>query len=282
MESGSHDKSAIAISFLRQRHHKRADILYFGATAMTMKLDFTAAWNDAIALLKAHKDMVLPIAGVFILLPTILLGYFVPQPEIAEGLDEKATLAIMMQFYSDIAPWLMLTTILTIIGNLAIYSLVLNDRKPTVGEALRLALGFFLPMLIANLLSGISMILGFILLIVPGIYLAIKFSLVGPALVSENIKSPVAALSRSWQLTKGNSLYIFAFYLIIGIVALIIYLVIVGLTGTLVSLALPASAALLATSVISGTIEMLLSVAFLFISMAVYRQLSAANPAGAL
>ncbi len=246
---------------------------------MAMKLDFTAAWNDAVALLKAHKDMVLPIAGVFILLPTILLGYFVPEPDIPAGLDEQHTLAIMIQFYKDMAPWLILTTILAIIGNLAIYLLVLNDEKPTVGQALSLAMGFFVPMFIANLLSGMAVIFGLILLIVPGIYLAIKFSLLGPALVAENIKSPVAALSRSWQLTKGNSLNILAFYLIIGVVALIIYLVVVGITGALAALALPASAALLLTAVISGIMEMLLSVTFLFIAMAVYRQLSAAKPA---
>jgi hypothetical protein len=257
------------------------DIQYLGVTAMAIKLDFTAAWNDAVALLKTHKDMALPIAGVFILFPTILLGYFVPEPEIAAELEGQAALAVMMQFYRDIAPWLILTTILAVIGNLAIYSLVLNDRKPTVGEALGLALAFFVPMLVANLLSGLAIIFGFILLIVPGIYLSIKFSLVGPALVAENIKSPVAALARSWQLTKGNSLYIFAFYLIIGIVALIIYMVVVGVTGALIAFALPASAALLVTSVISGIMEMLLSVVFVFIAMAVYRQLSAANPAAA-
>jgi Membrane domain of glycerophosphoryl diester phosphodiesterase len=248
---------------------------------MTMKLDFTAAWNDAVALLKAHKDMVLPIAGVFILLPAILLGYFIPEPEIPAELGDEAMFAVIMQFYKDIAPWLFLTTLLAFIGNLAIYSLVLNDAKPTVGEALRLALGFFLPMFVASMLSSLAILFGFILLIVPGIYLAIKFSLVGPALVAENIKSPVAALSRSWQLTKGNSLNILAFYLIIGVVAVVIYLVIAGLLGALVSFVLPASAALLLMALISGILETLLSVAFLFVAMAVYRQLSAAHSAAA-
>ena len=243
---------------------------------MEKKLDFTAAWNDALALLKGNLDTILPIVGVLILLPSIITGYMVPDPVI----DPAATdggMTVLMQYFGDIAPWGILSGVLAIFANATIYALVFNSSRPTVGEAFAIGATFFIPMLLAGLISTVAIFAGLIFLIIPGIYLAIKFSLTGPAIVSENIKNPIAALSRSWALTKGNSLYILAFYLIIGIVGGIVLFVSTMIFSAIFGLVLPESAALFAALIVKSIFSVVFSVVFLFITIAVYRQLSASN-----
>jgi hypothetical protein len=244
---------------------------------MQQKLDFTAAWNDALALLKANLDVVLPVVGVFILLPQIIFGFMLPQPEFVPGQSESAIYAQSVAWLGSMAPALLVIVLLSIIGNLAVYALVLRSEKPNVGQALTMALSMLLPMLLASILSAIATTIGLILLFIPGLYLMIKFSLVGPALVAENIKNPIAALQRSWQLTKGNSLYILAFFLIIGIVGIIVLLITSAVFTGIFGMILPESAGLLVAAIITGLLQTILSVVFLFIVIAVYRQLSASH-----
>lgn len=73
---------------------------------------------------------------------------------------------------------------------------------------------------LAILISLISMV-GFILLIVPGIILSVKLSLVLPTYVLEDV-SVFTAISRSFQMTKGNAWTIFGTFLIFIILVMII------------------------------------------------------------
>ncbi|MFC4290885.1 hypothetical protein ACFOWX_00460 [Sphingorhabdus arenilitoris] len=239
---------------------------------MKRDLDFTAAWNDAVAMMKQHQSLVLPIAGLFIFLPGAIFAVMMPPPEIDAAMDPGAQLAMLTGFLSAMAPWLFVMSILGMVGNLAIYHLVLGNGRPTVGEALGLAMGSFLTLFLAGLMSTIAITLGLILLIIPGVYLAIKFSLIGPAIAGEGIKSPIEALSRSWNLTKGNSLRIFGFFLIIGIVGGALYLVASLVAGGLLGLI---SATL--ASVVDTVFSTILSVVFLFVVIAVYKQMAASD-----
>ena len=66
-------------------------------------------------------------------------------------------------------------------------------------------------------------------------FLFVRFSLVGPVLVKEDITSPLAALGRSWTLTSGNSGRLFAFFFLLlvayGVVAMVVSLVSGALFG---------------------------------------------------
>lgn len=243
---------------------------------MQPKLDFTAAWNDALALLKGNLETILPIIGVLVLLPSIIMGYMVPDPVIDPASADGGS-AVLLQYFSDLAPWIILSAILSIFANATIYALVFNASRPTVGEAFAIGATFFIPMLLAGVLSSIAAFVGLIFLIVPGIYLLIKFSLVGPAIVAENIKNPIAALSRSWALTKGNSLYIFAFFLIIGIVGVIAIIVLAMIFTAIFTMVLPAAAAAFAALIVESTLGAVMTTLILFIVLAIYRQLSASN-----
>lgn len=66
----------------------------------------------------------------------------------------------------------------------------------------------FVSFLLGSLLLGLIVAIGTVLLIVPGIYLGIRFSMFSFAVVDEGL-GPVEALKRSWELTEGQALNLF-------------------------------------------------------------------------
>ncbi len=86
-----------------------------------------------------------------------------------------------------------------------------------------------------NFISGLGMVLGLILLIVPGVILALRWSVSAPAGVVERLKVG-EAMSRSAALTQGNRLRILglAVCLVVGfLVMALLYGVVVGIVGAI-------------------------------------------------
>ena len=89
-----------------------------------------------------------------------------------------------------------------------------QGRSPEIGALFR-GMDRFFPLLVASLLQGIVVVVGLLLLIVPGIILALGLSLTGYLIVEQNM-GPVDAMKESWRLTVGSKLNIF----LIGFVGL--------------------------------------------------------------
>jgi uncharacterized membrane protein len=78
----------------------------------------------------------------------------------------------------------------------------------------------FLPVLVANVITGIAVAIGFVFLVVPGVIIALGLSMTLPLIVDKRL-GPIDALSESWKLTTGNkgTLFIFGLLAIALIVA---------------------------------------------------------------
>lgn len=89
----------------------------------------------------------------------------------------------------------------------------------------------FLRFAAASLIAGLAIVLGFILLIVPGIILSILFMFVG-YLVIERGLGPIEALKESARMTEGSRLQLFLFGLaliginLVGVLALLVGLLV--------------------------------------------------------
>lgn len=70
----------------------------------------------------------------------------------------------------------------------------------------------------ANIVVQLAVMIGFILLIVPGIFIAVSFVFVVFAIGIEDRRA-IASLSRSWELASGNRWRLFALLLIIAVVS---------------------------------------------------------------
>lgn len=98
------------------------------------------------------------------------------------------------------------------------YGLVFVNLKAARGEEIAvgdLFAGFksYGSVLLAGLLTGLIVLGGFILLIVPGIIFACKLSFV-PLLVIDQKKGAIEAIKQSWNMTSGYSLKIFLMLLL--------------------------------------------------------------------
>lgn len=80
---------------------------------------------------------------------------------------------------------------------------VLEDRSPTGGDMLRQGFRFFAPMLAVQILYVLGMMAATLLLVVPGIILALMWMVAPSALVIERL-GIVDAFKRSRALTKGH------------------------------------------------------------------------------
>jgi hypothetical protein len=111
----------------------------------------------------------------------------------------------------------------------------LNERKVSLADSLSVGLRAFLPILGLGILMGLAIMLGFILLIVPGLMLAIAWCVAVPAYVVEQ-PGIIGAFGRSAALTRGNRWRIFGLFVIYIVAAFVVQLV-VNMIGGVTNLA---------------------------------------------
>jgi len=110
-------------------------------------------------------------------------------------------------------------------------------RPISAREALSRATPYIGRILVCSLLMAFVIGLGFVFLFIPGIILAVGLALAIPAVVLEP-RSPSAALSRSWELTRGSRWRVFG----LGLTLLVLlYIPVIAITG-LVAVILPQAA----------------------------------------
>jgi fumarate reductase subunit D len=106
----------------------------------------------------------------------------------------------------------------------------MRGRDVIIGDAIGRAFSRFLSLLGISILVGLGVAIGFMLLIVPGIILALRWAVAVPACVVEN-KGPLESMRRSAELTKGHRWKIFGIWVLIAIVAIIILIIVGVLAG---------------------------------------------------
>jgi hypothetical protein len=109
----------------------------------------------------------------------------------------------------------------------------LSGRPVAIGAALSTGLALLLPMIALGIVMGVAIVLGLILLIIPGIYLALRWAVAAPVLVVERI-GVFKAMERSAALTQNHR------WAILGLIVLFIVFVVV--LQVIVMLVLPGGA----------------------------------------
>ena len=94
-------------------------------------------------------------------------------------------------------------------------------NEVTAGDALSRALHQLWTMSVAQVSAGLRIMIGFVLLIVPGVLWSLSYTLIVPAIMVEGLKSG-PSLKRSWELVKGQRGKVFAVMLVINLLALLI------------------------------------------------------------
>ncbi len=260
-----------------------------------MKLDMGKAWRDAMAMVAANREVMLIVAGVFFFLPSLAAVLIIPEAQPPAGATEEQLTAFMGEFYADNAPIFIIMGLVQAIGSIALIALLRDSSRPTVGEALMTGLKGLLPYLgvqiliafgavlvmsviigvaVAGGLVSLAIILG-VLAFMVFIYVMIKLSMVLPVIALEKQMNPITLIKRSWQLTKGSSLYLLLFFGLLVIAFLVIALIAGMIFGVLLALLGPGSTAyLIANGALSGLLSSLATMIAAAIMAAIHRQLA--------
>lgn len=239
-----------------------------------MKFSWDRAWGDLAALTRAHAEIVLVVAGVFVLLPALVLGlYFQPVP--IKTVNAEALRAINAYFAANWLP-LVLGSVAARMGEATILAVLLNTRKETVGQSVGLALKLLFPFVVLTLIVNFAVFAGLIVLLLPGIYLMGRLAVSGPAMVAEREGNPLNAIARSLALTRGNGWTIAALIILVFVVSWVATGAIKTALTVLLTLVVPAGAIAEVTALVSALLDTVATVISVLLVAVIYRQLAGA------
>ena len=204
-----------------------------------MKFDLDTAWKDTTTLVRDNLGLLAVLSGVFYFLPYFAALLWVPgMSELVTGqMDPNSDRmeAMVQAMFADYWWAFLLLTFVQGIGLLSMLALLRRRANPTVAEAITVGVRSVASYVAATILMGLLIGLAAVLIVMPGalsglavltvigvvvlvaamFYLFTKFSMVSPVIAIDSVLNPLKALSRSWKLTKGNSIRIFFFYLLL-------------------------------------------------------------------
>ena len=143
-----------------------------------------------MGLLKGQREILLTIAGFFILLPALLLNTLRPFAPSATG---DGMLQEMMRWTEANFLWIAIAAVLGALGRLAILILLLSPGRPTVGEALSAGLRLLVLFVVTDILVGLLWLGALALLVLPVVGAMMIFGGVGQGLGRRAPSRAVAA-----------------------------------------------------------------------------------------
>jgi hypothetical protein len=116
--------------------------------------------------------------------------------------------------------------------NVRIVQAMSESRVPALGEAARAGLAVFVPAAVVVLLFSVGVALGLALLLVPGVYLLVRWYFVPQAVVADGLRG-AEALARSGEIVQGQWWSTFGRLVVLSIVGLLVGLVVGGILGAI-------------------------------------------------
>lgn len=263
-----------------------------------MKFDSNLAWKQASGAVSGNREVVLALAGVFFMLPQLAFAIFYPQPEPAAGMSEQQMMDMVMAYYGSVLPIVIPMALLQAVGTLALLALLDGQRRPTVGEAIKGSLKGVIPYLLAQIISGFGIVMVAALLIggvtviggtagtvvglaiaaVLAIYVGVRLSLTAAVVAVEEVNNPLAALLRSWHLTRHNMARLLGFYALFVLAFVVILIMANVLVGIPLALLASSQAALIVQALLGSALSALMALYFVAIIAASHRQLAGNAP----
>lgn len=269
-----------------------------------MKFSYSQVWEDSAALIRANAPLLTALAGAFYLLPNLLREYFLPFPTPAS----PAELVPLISHYLETNfHWLLLTSLVEMAGALAILVLILSPGGVSVaaaiGRAARLLPFYFAAMLLWSLAmvaaalpgfliggllvrppappSAAALLIFLLLVLVPLLYLFGRTALLGPVVAAEEKRNPVAALGRSFALTRGGGWAVIAMIGLVFIAGFVVTQALVYVLGSLLILAAGDALGRLLLLILASTLSAGLMAVMTLLYAALYRRLAAGGSAAA-
>lgn len=154
----------------------------------------------------AKKNIVFFI-GLFVIV--VIVSSISSGIQIGVALEKQPMLYILLNVFTFIV------NAVIGIGLIKISLEFIDGRKPKFSD-----LFYTKPLvnfILASLIRGVITLIGFILLIVPGIVFSIRLQFVAYLIVEKNLP-PVDAVKKSWEMTRGNTWNLFFFGILLFLI----------------------------------------------------------------
>ncbi len=172
---------------------------------MDRKLSVGETLNEVFSIYGEHIGLLLPIAFWLFLVVAIV-----------DGLIGGSILLLAVSLaIGTIAGTLYQGVVVNLVRNLHA-----GRADSSARELIDAALPVVLPLIGAGLLAGVCIGIGFILLIVPGLYLATVWAVIAPVIVIEG-SGVTASFGRSRRLVRGNGWPVLGAILVAGVIVLV-------------------------------------------------------------
>lgn len=271
-----------------------------------MDFNMNRTWSQAMALTRANFQLLAVIAGVFLLLPGVVM--YLAMPDVVSTLqmsqNPEQISQIMGEMLWPLLGFGLVVFVLQMIGYSAMIALM-GDARPTVAEALRRGVKCLPTIIGATLIFAliylaISFVLGVIVMLLAGLfgagggeaaamttsavliaalflavlYVATRLSLTLPVIVLGDEMNPAAALRKSWRITAAHVWAIFGFYLLLTIAYIVISMLLMGILGVVGAAFGPGAGSMLFLGIANGLIGALVAMGMSGILVSMHRQLA--------
>jgi hypothetical protein len=160
--------------------------------------DIGALFRDSFAVYARHARVFIPLSAA-VVVPVFLVVEGVGLEKLTADYDDSPTLSEAA--VPTVVTFLVVTPIVTAICIHALRSVAAGER---IGAGKAFVSGFeaFTPLFFAVLLAALGIAVGFLLLVLPGVYLAVRWFFVPQTVVIDAARGP-DALTRSSEVVRG-------------------------------------------------------------------------------
>ena len=146
---------------------------------------------------------------------TVVMGLIQIAPNLLESiLKDQSVLVGLLNIVISIV------SIGITLGSIKIYLSFIDKKVPEFSDLLSLfEIKIMWRYFLTSLIYGLAVLFGFILLIVPGIYIAIKYGFYTYILVDKRV-GVFEALAMSGEITRGRIWELFVFHLLLGLIVI--------------------------------------------------------------
>lgn len=167
------------------------------------RLTLSAALNDAAALWRGERDLLLRVAGVFFFLPALAFGLVAVEPPVNPDASIEQAQAAMLQVLQVNLPYMAASYLVQEFGALVVLLMLLGPPRTRLSAVLTRALRLFPGFLLLSVLTSLAVFGGALLLVVPGLYLQGRTLLNAPAYAAAPARGPIDAFARGVTAARG-------------------------------------------------------------------------------
>jgi hypothetical protein len=253
-----------------------------------VKLNAATLIADAWRVWRADWNILTAVAGVFVFLPALAAAMLIPEfPDSSTLTSADPTnpafivwRTAMETWIANYALWQLGAIVVALFGQFALVAIYLTPNQASVGEALLGALRLFLRFLLASMIWTLPIgLLGLVFLRVPFLLTPVlalvlaRTLLVAPAIVAARPIGAVAAIGRSFVLTKGNTMMLASLVLTVIVGQLLVAIPLVALDHWL-TVNVPNPIALAIVDVALAAAQALAAIAMALFQVTAWRRLS--------